>query len=582
MAFIMASNGVYNMPQNIADILFKEGKITKEQYDSFLAGAERTKNPVYSIVARSGAVSEEDLVQARAKILDIPYIDLREKRIPENALTLVSEKTAEAYSFIPFEIKDGALKIAMVDPEDFKALEACEFVAKRKNLRPDIYITTSGSFEDAFRQYGGLREEVRKVLIEAEAEVPEEMPKKLEAREVEKIIEEAPVSKAVVVILRHAVDGRASDVHIEPLEEQTRIRYRIDGVLRSTLMIPKRIHPAVVARIKVLSNLKIDETRIPQDGKFRQKIVGKNIDFRVACMPQTEGEKVEIRILEVGAKAPSLEELGLGGRNLRLVERYIERPFGMIIVCGPTGSGKSTTLYAGLSVLNKIGVNIVTIEDPVEYFIPGVNQIQVRPGLGLDFASGLRSILRQDPDIIMVGEIRDKETAAISVHAALTGHLILSTLHTNTACGAIPRLIDMRVEPFLLNACLNLVVGQRLVRKICERCKKEVKLSSKIKEELEKKLDEIPEEKKDIPKEIKIYKGEGCKYCGREGYKGRIAIFEVLEITPEMREIIARQPSIDKIREEAHEQKMITMEQDGILKMLRGITTYEEVLRVTQ
>lgn len=535
-------------------------------------------------IARAGVASEEDLVKARAKVIDIPYIDLREKKIPEEALTLVSDKTAQTYSFIPFEVKESTLKIAMVDPEDFKALEATEFIARRKNLRPDIYITTRGSFEAAFKQYGGLREEVRKALREAEAEeIPEVVPKKLKAEEVEKIIEEAPVTKAVAVILKYAVDGRASDIHIEPLEEQTRIRYRIDGVLKSTLMMPKRIHPAIVARIKVLSNLKMDETRIPQDGRFKQKISGKDVDFRVASMPQTEGEKVEIRILERGLKAPTLAELGLDGRNLKLTEEYLERPYGMIIICGPTGSGKSTTLYSALSVLNKVGINIVTIEDPVEYFIPGINQTQTRPELGLDFASGLRSLVRQDPDIIMVGEIRDKETAAISVHAALTGHLILSTIHTSTASGAIPRLIDMGLEPFLLNACLNLIVGQRLVRRICEHCKKEIELSEKAKAEIEREIEQIPEEeKKDIPKEIKIYKGEGCKYCGREGYRGRVAIFEVLEMTPEMREIVAKAPSVDKIREEARRQKMITMKQDGILKMLRGITTYEEVLRVTQ
>ena len=278
------------MPQNIADILLEEGKITKEQYDSFLTEAEQTKNPIYYALQRAGVVSEEDLVQARAKILDVPYIDLRERRIPEDVLVLVSDKTARTYSFVPFEIKEQTLKMAMVDPEDFKALEACEFIAKRKNLRPDIHITTSESLEAGLRQYGGLREEVKKALRE---EVEEAAPK-LEIAEVEKIIEEAPVTKALDTILRYAVDGRASDIHIEPLEDQTRVWYRIDGVLRSTLTLPKRIHSAVVARIKVLSNLKIDETRIPQDGKFRQKIDSKDIDFRVSSMPQTEGEQIEL------------------------------------------------------------------------------------------------------------------------------------------------------------------------------------------------------------------------------------------------------------------------------------------------
>lgn len=573
------------MPQNIAEILLKQKKISKEQYDSFLDEAKQTKNPLYFIVQKSGLVSEEDLVKARAEVLDVPYIDLREKKIPEEVLTLISDKTAKTYSFIPFEIVNGTLKIAMVDPEDFKALEACEFVTKAKNLRPDIYITTRESFEAGLKQYGGLREEVRRALREAEIEeVPKKViPKRLEVEEVEKIIEEAPVAKAVDVILRYAVDGRASDIHIEPMEDQTRIRYRIDGVLRSTLTLPKTIHPAIVARIKVLSNLKIDETRIPQDGKFKQKIAGSDIDFRVSTMPQTEGEKVAIRILEKGVRAPTLSELGLFGRNLLLMEENLKKPFGMMVVCGPTGSGKSTTLYSCLWILNKPGVNIVTIEDPVEYFIPGVNQIQVRPELGLDFASGLRSILRQDPDICMVGEIRDKETAAISIHAALTGHLLLTTLHTNTAIGAIPRLIDMGVEPFLLNACLNLVVGQRLVRRICPYCKKEIKLPDKIRADIEQELKQIPEEeKKDIPKEIKIYQGQGCKFCGQEGYRGRIAIFEVLEVTPELREIVALRPSIDKIEEEAKRQGMTSMKQDGILKVLQGITTYQEVLRVTQ
>jgi len=437
------------------------------------------------------------------------------------------------------------------------------------------------------KKYRSLRGEVTRALEELETELKEEKieVKPLPASEFERMAEEAPISKVVAVLLRHAVDGSASDIHIEPVKDKTRVRFRVDGVLHASIFLPLRILPAVVSRIKILSNLKIDETRVPQDGRFATKVGGREIDFRVSTFPTTLGEKVVMRILDPEKALVDIKDLGIKGRNLKAVDIAMKKPFGMILSTGPTGSGKTTTLYAILRFLNKEGVNVITLEDPVEYFIEGVNQSQVKPEIGYDFATGLRHILRQDPDIIMVGEIRDEETASLAIHAALTGHLVLSTLHTSNALGIIPRLIDMGIKPFLIPPTLNIALAQRLVRKLCSECKKRIRPKKEIQELIQKELEGMPEIiKKELKSAKALYISEavGCKKCNGLGYSGRLGVFEILEMTDPLSEIILKEPSETRIKEEAERQGMVTMRQDGILKVLEGLTTIEEVLRVAE
>ncbi len=389
----------------------------------------------------------------------------------------------------------------------------------------------------------------------------------------------------VAVILRHAVDGGASDIHIEPEEKQMRVRFRMDGNLFSSLFLPIHTHAPIVARIKILSNLRIDETRIPQDGRFGAKIDNKSIDFRVSTFPTKLGEKVVIRVLDPTENLKSYEEIGLSKYNLVVLKESVSKPFGLILATGPTGSGKTTTLYTILRELNKPDVNVVTLEDPIEYFIPGVNQSQVRPEIGYDFSQGLRSVVRQDPDIIMVGEIRDEESASLATHAALTGHIVLSTLHTNNAIGSISRLIDMKVKPFLVPATLNIAIGQRLAHTLCPYCKQKVRPVKEVENEIIRQLNDLPEKIRsyfELPKEIFVYKPKGCPKCNMKGEKGRVGVFEVLKMTPELERIIIEDYSTANIAAETKKQGMITMRQDGLIKALEGIISVEEAFRVTE
>jgi len=425
-------------------------------------------------------------------------------------------------------------------------------------------------------------------LEELETEIKKEEKvgqKKIKATELERVVEEAPISKVVAVILRHAVDGNASDIHIEPGREKLRVRFRLDGILHSSIFLPLRILPAIVARIKILSNLKIDETRVPQDGRFSTKVGDRNIDFRVSSFPTTLGEKVAIRILDPGERKADFKGMGIIGRNLETIERALKKPYGMILATGPTGSGKTTTLYAILGLFNKDEVNIMTLEDPVEYFIEGVNQSQVKPEIGYSFSSGLRYTLRQDPDILMVGEIRDEETASLSIHAALTGHILLSTLHTSNTLGVIPRLIDMGIQPFLLPPTLSLAIAQRLVRKLCVHCKKKIKANKETRKILLREIENFPPAVKadvKLDKTFYIHEPVGCKRCNNAGYSGRIGVYEILEMTDQLSKLILTKPSEAQIGEEANRQGMLKMKQDGILKVLEGITSLEEVLRVAE
>jgi len=475
----------------------------------------------------------------------------------------------------------------MVYPEDLKAQEALKFLARQAPFTYQVFLITPTTFSNLLKQYRTLRREVGRALEELETEFKEE---KVEVRprtaaEFERLAEEAPITKIVAVILRHAVEGKASDIHVEPTREKLRIRFRLLGILHSSIFLPLRTHPAVVSRIKILSNLKIDETRIPQDGRFSTKINGKSIDFRVSTFPTTLGEKVAIRVLDPTIGLKTFGELGLEKRNLGVVKQAIKRPYGLILASGPTGCGKTTTLYAVLQTLNKEGVNIVTLEDPVEYFIEGINQSQVRPEIGYDFAIGLRHIVRQDPDIIMVGEIRDPETASLATHAALTGHIVLSTVHTSNAIGVIPRLLDLGIQPYLIPPTLSIIIAQRLLRRLCDNCKKKTKPKKEIKDLILKEIDNLPPKSKkdfEIPKPLYIWQATGCRECNNEGFTGRIGLYEILSMTDQLSDIILKEPSEREIIKEAERQGMITMKQDGILKVLAGVTTIEEVLRVAE
>ncbi|MEA3463558.1 MAG: GspE/PulE family protein [Patescibacteria group bacterium] len=579
-----------NKQEELLNLLIKNKLISSKQLAEVKETADFIKKSVEDVLLEKNIIDIEKLTRIKADIYKLPYQNLLNKKIKDRAIYTISIEAAENYKIICFERGEKRIKVGLVNPDDFKATEAINFLAKEENLQVEYYLISILSFNGAFKLYKTLTKEVSTVLeTKAKAEAEEIIKlKKIKNVEFEEVIKSAPITKIVSVIIRHAVDGRASDIHIEPLQKESRVRYRIDGVLHTSLVIPKNAHSAIVARIKVLANLKLDETRIPQDGRIRLTVNKKEIDFRISIIPLMGEEKVVMRILDTTKGAPDLEELGFVGRGLTIIKKGIAATSGMLLVTGPTGSGKSTTLFSVLNKVNKEGINISTLEDPVEYFVKGVNQSQVRPEIGYTFAAGLRSFLRQDPDVIMVGEIRDNETAELAIHASLTGHLVLSTLHTNDAIGAIPRLLDMKVEPFLLSSTLNTVVAQRLVRKICSHCQIECKLSTDIITNIKKEISKIPSDliNEIIPDfnidKLIFYKGKGCSRCGNSGYSGRVAIAEVLDINDKIKEIIMddnKNLSMDDI---INSQKFITLKQDGIIKMLQGFTTFEEILRVAQ
>jgi type IV pilus assembly protein PilB len=469
-------------------------------------------------------------------------------------------------------------------------LEAVEFLARTSSFTISYFITSASALSSILKQYASLTAEVQEAL---EAATPREKPTTTSALDeisladkgIEEVIKTAPVSKMVAVILRHAIEGSASDIHIEPTAEGSRVRYRVDGILHTSIRLPPYVHAAIVARIKVISNLKLDETRLPQDGRFHTEVDDKSIDLRVSTLPLMNNEKVVMRILDSSAKKLNLDDLGFIAREKEVLVKSLESTQGMVLSTGPTGSGKSTTLYTLLGMINEEDINIVTLEDPVEYHMEGVNQSQVNAEVGLTFANGLRSILRQDPDVIMVGEIRDTETAELAVNAALTGHLVFSTLHTNDAFGAIPRLEDMKVEPFLISSSLSTIIAQRLVRRICQYCKEPQEIPEATVKEVVEALKKAPQAA--FPKDFNLDKlnfshGRGCVRCGNSGYKGRLVVAEVIEVTDRMQDIITGGSKLAEIKAEAKRQGVLTMKEDGFLKAAIGMTTVEEVLRATQ
>ncbi len=567
--------------------LVEKGFLDKEKAGSLEFEIREARGREEDVILKAGIVPELVLFNLKSENLKIPLKEVIAEQVPLKTLELIPEETAKYYQMIPINKTEKYLEIGMVYPEDLKAQEALKFLARQGNFSYQVYLITPSNFTNLLKQYRTLKKEVGMALEELEEELKGEKisTKPTTAAEFERMAEEAPITKIVAVILKHAVEGNASDVHIEPAREKLRIRFRVLGVLYSSIFLPLRVHPAVVARIKILSNLKIDETRIPQDGRFSARINEKSIDFRVSTFPTTLGEKVAIRVLDPSGGLKTLEELGLEGRNLKILQEEISKPYGLILATGPTGCGKTTTLNAVLQILNKEGVNIVTLEDPVEYFIEGINQSQIRPEINYDFSTGLRHILRQDPNIIMVGEIRDEDTASLVIHATLTGHIVLSSLHTSNAVGVIPRLVDMGVKPYLIPPTLRLAMAQRLVRKLCDSCKKKIRPQPEIKTMILNEINALsPNIKKDIaiPKSLEIFIPQGCQKCNNTGFSGRIGLFEVISMTDQLSEIILKDLAEIKILEEAKKQGMITMKQDGILKVLRGLTSIEEVLRVAE
>ena len=578
--------------KTLAELLQDKQLLGKDQINPLLEKAKTNKLTLLQVIRQEQLVDEKKLAKTIAEFLHLPFADLTEIEIEKEALAIVPLESARTYKFIPFNFNEQnkKVKVAMIDPQDLKALEALEFLTESRGMTAEVYVTDEIGFQNSLKNYEAeLSQQVGQALKERSVQKKQEEAQ-IKAKDKKAVKEEdieasAPIIKLVDAIIRHAVEDKASDIHVEPQEDKLRVRYRIDGLLQTSVILPKKVQEAVIARLKVMSKLKIDENRVPQDGRFDLDVYGKTYDFRVSVLPTVSGEKVVMRILDKAAINLSLEQIGFSGKRLRDIIKAYERPYGMLVVTGPTGSGKSTTLYAILNILNKEDVNISTLEDPVEYHIEGLTQSQMNPGVKFTFASGLRSLLRQDPDIIMLGEIRDEETGEMAIHAALTGHVVLSTLHTNTAEGAIPRLVDMGLEPFLLVSSLNVIMAQRLVRRICPDCKTGIKVKPEILEEVKSALESVAEEDlKDFGRDAdkyKFYTGKGCKKCGGKGFKGRVAVLSVLPVTSAIQEIILHTPSAAKIGEVAGTEGVISMRQDGVLKALQGVSSLDEVFAAT-
>lgn len=565
-------------------------KIDIQELHKLYQEAEKGKTSLANLIISSGLIHEEDLRKLEAYILGIPYVDLTKERIDPSILRLIPEPIARKYNIIAFKKERKDLQVAMIDPDDIQIIE---FIKKTTDLRILPRLTSKTSIQEAIKQYqksleGDFEDIMKKSASPKMTAVAAEVGE-VNTEDLKKMAEDLPIIRIVDTLIQHAIIERASDIHIEPAEKEVIVRYRIDGILHDAMILPKKVAPGIVARIKVMANLKIDEHRLPQDGRFRVETADHKLSLRVSILPIFDGEKIVMRLLSEDSKGLSLSEIGLRGDALDKVHAYIKKPVGIILVTGPTGSGKTTTLYSILEILNTPEVNISTVEDPIEYRMPRVNQTQVKPEIGLSFASGLRSLLRQDPNIIMVGEIRDEETASLAINAALTGHLVLSTLHTNSAAGALPRLLEMGVEPFLIASTVNIIVAQRLVRRLCETKDKTIMTqeafgnlvgkidAEKIIQEL--KRDRIVDAKTAFEK-IQWSHPEKSEECP-DGYKGRMGIYEVLEVTTPIKELIMKNSTSDDIEKRAREEGMITMLEDGVIKAAEGRTTLEEILRVT-
>jgi type II secretion system protein E len=577
-----------DMQEKLTTLLVDEGLITRQRLDDATKLARESGRPLLTVLTDESAIDNELLTRAIAHVSGVPYVNLTNTIVDQDILTLLPSDIAERFMAVPLAEVQNRLAVAMIDANN---VQAVDYLANRVQRPLKVFMASEAGVRHVLEQY---RTDLSSVNVAAQVSQAEAAA---EARgDIKTIVQDSPISRALSTILEYAVKSRASDIHIEPLEKSLKIRCRVDGVLREVMQLPKSIEPALVSRIKILSELKIDEHRIPQDGQFAVKVADKEVDLRIAISPVVWGEQVVIRLLDKTGTSFELEQMGYAGRALRLIRQGIHRPNGMILTSGPTGSGKSTSLYALIKEIKDDTINIVTLEDPVEYKMEGVNQIQVNSDVGLTFANGLRSILRQDPDVVMVGEIRDNETANLAVQAALTGHLVFSTLHTNSAAGVLPRLLDMHIEPFLIASTVNTIIGQRLVRRIGPQhenywsnpLETEMILSTvghllpKTKAEAAKISADLGYT--DLPlagqKSYRLVRGRDTANTPR-GYSGRAGLFEVMEVTEEIQQLITARASSTEIQKKAIEQGMITMRQDGYLKALQGITTLEEVNRVT-
>jgi type IV pilus assembly protein PilB len=571
--------------EQLKNILEKSEILTSDDFVKYSAEAEKSGKKIEDLLTEKKIITPLTLYENAANFYKLPFINLKGLSIRKDILFMIPEPIAATHNIISFENDGKELKLATIDPND---LEIFEFIKKKTNLETKIYLTTPESIDDAIKQYHkGLKAEFDYLKGD------KKIGKDGENLDLKKLAEDLPVVRIVDSLLEYAIYEEASDIHIEPEENDIIVRYRIDGILHNVMTLPKEVQSGIVARIKILTNLKVDEHRIPQDGRFKIMNDEYKVSFRVSTIPVFDGEKIVMRLLNEKAQVLTLEQLGMQKNSLECIKRNITKPHGMILVTGPTGSGKTTTLYTVLNILNTPEVNISTVEDPVEYRMPMVNQSQINPKIGYTFAIGLRALLRQDPDIIMVGEIRDQETAEIAIHSAMTGHLVLSTLHTNDAVTTLPRLSDMGIPAFLVATTTNIVIAQRLVRKICSHCIQSFNLDPTTIEDMNKQMDmdnilsimqkerAIIDAKKGL-ESLLFYRGKGCKKCANTGYKGRVGIYETLEITPEISELIMKKASINDIKKAALAQGMITIIEDGFIKAKNGITTIEEIMRVTK
>lgn len=578
----------------VEDDLVARGLLKGSDLDSLKKKAESLNKPLFSMLVTDGHISDEELTKSIAIATKVPYVNLAETKVNPQVLSLLPLEIAERYMAVPLGVMQNRLVVAMLDADN---IQAVDFLSSKIGRPLKVYLASEAGIRSVLSQYTSDIEKDVAGVLEPHHEQSEEVTTDIQTNDknIQTIVQDSPISKALTAILDYAANNRASDIHIEPSEKELKIRCRVDGVLREVMKLPKSTEAPLVSRIKILSNLKIDEHRIPQDGQFTIRVGNKSIDLRIAISPVVWGEQVVIRLLDKSGTSLKLEEMGYAGRALRTIREGLTRPNGMILTSGPTGSGKSTSLYALIQEIKNDAINIVTLEDPVEYKMDGINQIQVNPDVGLTFASGLRSILRQDPDCVMVGEIRDKETATLAVQAALTGHLVFSTLHTNSAAGILPRLLDMGIEPFLIASTVHTVIGQRLVRRNVED--KEVYQSEKvetdaIKETLGMLLPKTNEEKKSVSEDLgyddlplasenayTLYKGRD-KPTQPGGFKGRLGLYEVFTVTEEIQDLIIKRSTSTEIQNKAVEQGMVTMRQDGYLKALAGKTTVQEVNRV--
>jgi type IV pilus assembly protein PilB len=547
---------------------------------------------IESVLTTKGGISLADILKAKGEYYGLPTREIGEGSVSFDILRFVPEESARHYRLVPLAVTDGVLEVGITDPDNLEARDALTFISAKVGMPYKVFLITDTDFDQLLSHYKGLSGEVGKALGELETDIAVETQKEekegkkraisLEETEItetgpEAITEDAPITKIVATVLRHAAEQRASDIHIEPMADQSRVRFRIDGVLITNITLPVKVHSAVIARIKVLSNMRLDEKRKPQDGRFSARVAGNKVDFRVSTFPTYYGEKVVMRILGASSKVLHLEEFGLSKRNLEMIRTAIKKPYGLVLISGPTGSGKSTTLYALLNEVDREKQNVLSLEDPVEYTIPGVSQSQVRPEIGYTFANGLRTTLRQDPNIIMVGEIRDSETANLAVQAALTGHLVLSTIHTNNAIGIVPRLLDMGVEPYLIPPVLILGMAQRLVRTLCPKGGKKMAVEGATKEMLKTQFADLPAEyQKEVPALDEVYRLEQTPDCP-SGTRGRVAVFEMFDMNSELeRAILANKPE-DELYSLVRKRGMLTMKEDAIIKSAEGVVPFEEV-----